>query len=41
MAIFGLFGKQSKEDLNKGLEKTKESVVKKTVQGHYGQITGG
>ena len=33
MAIFGLFGRESKDDLNRGLEKTKESVVKKTVEG--------
>ena len=29
MALFGLFGKTKKENLNKGLEKTKESVFKK------------
>lgn len=29
MAVFGLFSKESKDSLNKGLEKTKESVFKK------------
>ena len=29
MALFGVFNKNSKEDLNKGLERTKESVFKK------------
>jgi fused signal recognition particle receptor len=29
MAIFGLFSRQNKEDLNRGLEKTKESLVKR------------
>ena len=29
MALFGLFGKSQKEDLDKGLFKTKESVFKK------------
>lgn len=36
MALFGLFGKEKKEDLNKGLEKTKEgffSKLAKTVVG--------
>lgn len=32
MALFGLFGKTKKENLNKGLEKTKESVFKKLVR---------
>ena len=29
MALFGLFNKKKKESLDKGLEKTKESVFKK------------
>ncbi len=37
MAIFGLFGKQSKEDLNRGLEKTKESVVKRLSRAIMGK----
>jgi fused signal recognition particle receptor len=37
MAIFGLFGKQSKEDLNRGLEKTKESVVKRLSRAILGK----
>ena len=32
MALFGLFGKKKKEDLDKGLEKTKESVFKKLAR---------
>ncbi len=32
MALFGLFGKTKKENLNKGLEKTKESVFKKLTR---------
>ena len=32
MALFGLFGKTKKENLNKGLEKTKESVFKKLAR---------
>ena len=32
MAFFGLFGKTKKENLNKGLEKTKESVFKKLAR---------
>ena len=32
MALFGLFGKAKKENLNKGLEKTKESVFKKLAR---------
>ena len=32
MALFGLFGKSKKENLNKGLEKTKESVFKKLTR---------
>ncbi len=32
MALFGLFGKAKKENLNKGLEKTKESVFKKLTR---------
>ena len=32
MALFGLFGKTKKENLNKGLEKTKESVSKKLAR---------
>lgn len=37
MAIFGLFSKQSKEDLNRGLEKTKESVVKRLSRAVMGK----
>ena len=37
MAIFGLFGKQSKEDLNRGLEKTKENVVKRLSRAIMGK----
>jgi fused signal recognition particle receptor len=37
MAIFGLFGKQGKEDLNRGLEKTKESVVKRLSRAIIGK----
>lgn len=32
MALFGLFGKDKKENLDKGLEKTKESVFKKLAR---------
>lgn len=32
MALFGLFGEDKKENLNKGLEKTKESVLKKLAR---------
>ena len=32
MELFGLFGKAKKENLNKGLEKTKESVFKKLTR---------
>jgi len=37
MAIFGLFGKQSKDDLNRGLEKTKEGVVKRLSRAILGK----
>jgi fused signal recognition particle receptor len=37
MAIFGLFNKQSKEDLSRGLEKTKDSVVKKLSRAIMGK----
>jgi fused signal recognition particle receptor len=37
MAIFGLFGKQSKDDLSKGLEKTKDSVVKRISRAILGK----
>ena len=37
MAIFGLFDGQSKEDLNKGLEKTKENVIKKLSRAIMGK----
>ncbi|MBN1790022.1 MAG: signal recognition particle-docking protein FtsY [Bacteroidales bacterium] len=37
MAIFGLFGKQSKEDLNRGLEKTKENVIKRLSRAIMGK----
>jgi fused signal recognition particle receptor len=39
MAIFGLFGKQNKEDLSRGLEKTKESVVKRISRAIVGKST--
>lgn len=39
MALFGLFGKQNKEDLNKGLEKTKESVVQRISRAILGKST--
>jgi fused signal recognition particle receptor len=39
MALFGLFGKQSREDLNKGLEKTKENVVKRLSRAIIGKST--
>lgn len=37
MAIFGLFGKKEKEDLNKGLEKTKESVISRISRAVIGK----
>lgn len=37
MALFGLFGKQKEEDLNRGLEKTKESVVKRISRAVIGK----
>jgi fused signal recognition particle receptor len=37
MAIFGLFGGQNKDDLNKGLEKTKENVIKKLSRAVMGK----
>ncbi len=37
MAIFGLFGGQNKDDLNKGLEKTKENVIKKLSRAIIGK----
>jgi fused signal recognition particle receptor len=37
MAIFGLFEGQSKEDLSKGLEKTKENVIKKLSRAILGK----
>jgi fused signal recognition particle receptor len=39
MALFGLFGKQNNEDLNKGLEKTKESVVKRISRAIMGKTS--
>lgn len=39
MAVFGLFGKQSHDDLNRGLEKTKESVVKRLSRAIMGKST--
>jgi fused signal recognition particle receptor len=39
MALFGLFGKQNKEDLNKGLEKTKETVVKRISRAIMGKTS--
>lgn len=37
MGLFGLFGKAKKETLNKGLEKTKESVFKKLARAVVGK----
>jgi fused signal recognition particle receptor len=37
MAIFGLFGGQNKDNLNKGLEKTKENVIKKLSRAVMGK----
>jgi fused signal recognition particle receptor len=37
MAIFGLFGGQNKDNLNKGLEKTKENVLKKLSRAVMGK----
>jgi len=37
MVIFGIFSKQSKDDLNRGLEKTKESVVKRLSRAVMGK----
>lgn len=37
MAFFGLFSRDKKEDLNKGLEKTKESVFKKIARAIVGK----
>ena len=37
MALFGLFGKGKKESLDKGLEKTKESVFKKLARAVVGK----
>jgi fused signal recognition particle receptor len=37
MAIFGLFDSKSKDDLNRGLEKTKESVIKKLSRAVMGK----
>ena len=40
MAIFGLFGGQNKDNLNKGLEKTKENVIKKLSRAVMGKAAG-
>jgi fused signal recognition particle receptor len=37
MAIFGLFGGQNKDNLSKGLEKTKENVIKKLSRAVMGK----
>ncbi len=37
MAIFGLFGGQNKENLDKGLEKTKDNVIKKLSRAVMGK----
>ena len=37
MALFGLFNKKKKESLDKGLEKTKESVFKKLSRAIVGK----
>lgn len=39
MAFFGLFGKEKKETLDKGLEKTKESVLSKISRAIAGKTT--
>ena len=39
MAIFGLFGGQNKGDLERGLEKTKESVIKRISRAVMGKST--
>jgi fused signal recognition particle receptor len=39
MTIFGLFGTQSREDLNRGLEKTKDSVIKRLSRAVMGKST--
>ena len=39
MAFFGLFGKEKKETLDKGLEKTKESVLSKIGRAIAGKST--
>lgn len=39
MAFFGLFGKEKKEDLNKGLEKTKEGFFNKLAKTVIGKST--
>ena len=39
MAFFGLFGKEKKETLDKGLEKTKESVLSKISRAIAGKST--
>ena len=37
MALFGLFSKKKKEDLDKGLEKTKQSVFSKLSRAIVGK----
>ena len=39
MAFFGLFGKEKKETLDKGLEKSKESVLGKISRAIAGKST--
>jgi fused signal recognition particle receptor len=39
MAIFGLFGGQNKGDLERGLEKTKDSVIKRISRAVIGKTT--
>ncbi|HAL65661.1 MAG TPA: signal recognition particle-docking protein FtsY, partial [Bacteroidales bacterium] len=39
MALFSLFGKKEKEDLDKGLEKTKQSVFSKIARAIAGKST--
>ena len=39
MALFGLFNKEKKEKLDKGLEKTKESVFNKLSRAVAGKST--
>ena len=39
MALFGLFNKQKKESLDKGLEKTREGFFSKLTKAVFGKST--